>query len=92
VANLLGAARRRARGLAILPYIFEVFAQKFAVNSASIPMALVVAMQLLHLLLIFGLATGIGLLAPKAGIELPYLQRWSTRRRRKCDRTPSASP
>jgi hypothetical protein len=62
---------------AILPYVFEVFAHRFAANSASIPRALIVAMQLMHLLLMFGIAAGLGLLlAPKVGIELPYLQRW----------------
>jgi hypothetical protein len=63
--------------VAILPYILEIFAHKFATEGAAAPRALIIGMQLLHLVLVFGIATGLGLLlAPKAGIELPYLQRW----------------
>jgi membrane protease YdiL (CAAX protease family) len=63
--------------IAILPYVFEVFAAKLDAETAAAPRALVVAMQILHLVLIFGIATGVGLLlAGKVGVELPYLQRW----------------
>ena len=69
-AGFLGA-------VAILPYVFEVFAPKLAAESATAPTALVIAMQLLHLALIFGIATGVGLLiAPKVGIGLPFLEPW----------------
>lgn len=66
-----------AGSIAILPYIFEVFAQRFTAETAAVPRELIIGMQLLHLLLIFGIAAGFGLLvAPKVGIQLPYLQRW----------------
>jgi hypothetical protein len=79
--------------IAILPYVFEVFAAKFATESEAAPRALIIAMQLLHLLLVFGIATGLGLAAcAESGIELPYLQRWINQRRRDARRTPSALP
>jgi hypothetical protein len=66
-AAIIGAA-------AILPYVFEVFAAKLAADAAGTSPLLIVVTQLLHLTLIFGIATSVGLiLAPKAGICLPFL-------------------
>jgi hypothetical protein len=67
-AAIVGAA-------SILPYVFEVFAAKLATDVEATSTLLVVLMQLLHLTLIFGIATGVGLLvAPKAGICLPFIE------------------
>jgi hypothetical protein len=41
--------------VAILPYILQIFAHKFATKSAAAPRALIIAMQILHLLLVFGI-------------------------------------
>ncbi len=72
--------------VSVLPYIFEVFSKVESAQADTQPTLLVIAMQILHLTLIFGVTTGIGLLlAQKVGIALPFLERW-------LNRTPNATP
>lgn len=72
---LLAAALIGAVGL--LPFVLDVFAQLAPADRLPEPTPFFVATQILHLGLIFGIATGLGLLlAPKAGIHLPLIDRW----------------
>lgn len=73
--TLLGAAV--CGSIAILPYVFEVFAKSATIGGMRWPGALLVVTQLLHLSLIFGVATGVGLLLARlVDLRLPVLERW----------------
>ena len=81
---LLAAALGGA--FAVLPYVFEVFSKAGVLDAPATRTPLYLAMQILHLALVFGVAIAVGLfLAPKVDLRYPILSRW-------LNRTPSFAP
>ena len=62
---------------AVLPYVIEVFSKAGVLEAPANRTPLYVVMQVLHLILIYGIAIALGLLlAPKVDLRYPILSRW----------------
>src|SRR4051812_37206004 len=62
---------------AILPYLLAFFQKVLATNPLPMPLPVLMAVQVMQSAILFAAFISLGLvLAPKAGIELPVLQRW----------------
>src|SRR4051812_20046914 len=62
---------------AILPYLLAFFQKVLATNPLPMPLPVLMAVQIMQSAILFAAFISLGLvLAPKAGIEMPVLQRW----------------
>jgi membrane protease YdiL (CAAX protease family) len=62
---------------ALLPYLLAFFQKVLATNALPMPLPVLMAVQIMQSAILFAAFISLGLvLAPKAGIELPILQRW----------------
>src|SRR2546423_9077565 len=70
LASALGVA-------ALLPYLLAFFQKVLAANPLPMPLPVLMAVQVMQSAILFAGFISLGLvLAPKAGIEMPVLQRW----------------
>jgi hypothetical protein len=62
---------------ALLPYLLAFFEKVLATNPLPMPLPVLMAVQIMQSAILFAAFISLGLvLAPKAGIEMPVLQRW----------------
>lgn len=62
---------------AVLPYVIAIFGKIIAARPLSMPVPVLIIVQFMENVLVFGGIIALGLLlARKVGIELPILQRW----------------
>ena len=70
IASILGVA-------ALLPYLLSFFHKVLSANPLPMPLPALITAQLMQSAILFAAFISLGLvLAPKAGIEMPILQRW----------------
>jgi len=70
LGSILGVA-------ALLPYLLAFFQKVLATNPLPMPLPVLMAVQIMQSAILFAAFISLGLvLAPKAGIEMPMLQRW----------------
>lgn len=62
---------------ALLPYLLAFFQKVLSTNPLPMPLPVLMAVQIMQSAILFAAFISLGLvLAPKAGIEMPVLQRW----------------
>jgi hypothetical protein len=70
LASIVGVA-------ALLPYLIVFFQKVLASNPLPMPLPVLMAVQIMQSAILFAAFVSLGLvLAPRAGIEMPVLQRW----------------
>lgn len=70
LASIVGVA-------ALLPYLIAFFQKFLSTNPLPMPLPVLMAVQVMQNAILFAAFISLGLvLAPKAGIEMPVLQRW----------------
>jgi hypothetical protein len=70
LASIVGVA-------ALLPYLIAFFQKVLSTNPLPMPLPVLMAVQVMQSAILFAAFISLGLvLAPKAGIEMPFLQRW----------------
>ncbi len=70
VASIIGV-------VALLPYLIAFFHKVISTNPLPMPLPVLMAVQIMQSAILFAAFISLGLvLAPRAGIEMPVLQRW----------------
>lgn len=65
----------------LLPYLLALFGKAISAGSLPMPLPVLITVQLMQNVILFAGFISLGLLlAPKVGIEMPFLQRWFYRR------------